>query len=192
MTQQQTDPVQQGLSYMRHQGAKSFAEIDAMLERTENDWRRCLEGMTEVQASFKPVLSAPTAVGAGEGPEWCAKEVLGHVIATDRSINQDVASLGGVEPPAERVEEVRAMGVVSEDFEAMPIEHLCDMIVGVFAESRMLAVALEASDQLAQSFPHPIFGPLNLKEWLAFHRIHSMDHIQQIDKIKADPAYPRA
>jgi len=179
MTQQQADPIQQGLSYMRHQGAKSFSEIDAMLERTENDWRQCLEAMSDAQATFKP---------AGE---WCAKEVVGHVISTDRSINQDVASLGGVEPPAERVEEVRVMGVVSENYEAMPISGLCDMIVGVFMESRMLAGALQKSEQLERSFPHPIFGPLNLKEWLAFHRIHSMDHIQQIDKIRADPGYPR-
>ncbi|SRR6266545_395287 len=180
MTQQQTDPVQQGLSYMRHQGAKNFPEIDAMLKRTENDWRRCLEAMSDAQAAFKP-----------EG-DWCAKEVLGHAIMTNRSINQDVASLGGVEPPAERVEEVRAMGVQSAEYEGMPIDDLCDMIVGALEESRMLAVALQKSDQLGRSFPHPLFGPLNLKEWLAFHRIHSMDHIQQIDKIKADPGYPSA
>jgi len=178
--QQQTDPVQQGLSYMRHQGAKSFADIDAMLERTADDWWQCLEAMNESQARFKP---------AGE---WCAKEVLGHAIMTNRSINQDVAGLGGVRPPAQRAEEVRAMGVQSPEYEAMPVGDLCDMIVGALEESRMLAVALQKSDNLDKSFPHPIFGPLNLKEWLAFHRIHSMDHIQQIDKIKADPAYPSA
>ena len=84
------------------------------------------------------------------------------------------------------------MGVQSPEYEAMLIGDLCDMIVGALEESRMLAVALQKSDNLDKSFPHPIFGPLNLKEWLAFHRIHSMDHIQQIDKIKADPAYPSA
>ncbi len=175
---QQADPVQQGLSYMRHQGAKSFAEIDAMLERTAGDWSRCLEGLSDQQASFRP---------AGE---WCAKEVLGHVIVTDRSINQDVAGLAGVEPPTDRVAEARAMGLQSDADEASPVEDLRERIAMVFEESRKLAATLEHSDQLDKSFPHPIFGPLNLKEWLAFHRIHSMDHIQQIDKIKADPGYP--
>src|SRR4029453_6454197 len=103
MTQQQTDPVQQGLSYMRHQGSKPFSDIDAMLERTADDWRRCINAMSETQATFKPAS------------EWCAKEVLGHAIMTNRSINQDVAGLGGVEPPAERAEEVRAMGVQSPE-----------------------------------------------------------------------------
>ena len=46
--------------------------------------------------------------------------------------------------------------------------------------------------KLSQKFPHPIFGQLNLKEWFAFHRVHALDHIQQIDKIKADPNYPSA
>jgi hypothetical protein len=192
MTQQQTDPVQQGLSYMRHQGAKSFADIDAMLERTADDWRACLEGLSEAQALFKPVLRPPTEVGGVEGPEgeWCVKECLGHAIQTNRSVNQDVASMGGVEPPAEKAAEVRAMGMQAPEYETMAVGDLCDMIVGALEETRMLAVALQKSDQLERSFPHPLFGPLNLKEWLAFHRIHSMDHIQQIDKIKADPGYP--
>jgi DinB superfamily len=180
MTQQQTDPVQQGLSYMRHQGAKGFADIDAMLERTANDWRACLHGLSEAQASFKP------------GGEWCAKECLGHAIQTNRGINQDVAGLAGVEPPEEKAVEVRTMGMQAPEYEAMPINDLCDMIVGALEETRMLAVALQKSETLDKSFPHPLFGPLNLKEWLAFHRIHSMDHIQQIDKIKAHPAYPRS
>jgi len=165
---------------MRYQGAKGLPEIDAMLERTADDWRQCLHAMSEVQASFK---------SAGE---WCAKECLGHAIQTNRSVNQDVASLGGVEPPGKKAAEVRAMGMQAPEYEAMPIGDLCDMIVGALEESRMLAVALQKSDKLDASFPHPLFGPLNLKEWLAFHRIHSMDHIQQIDKIKTDPAYPSA
>jgi len=177
---QQADPVQQGLSYMRHQGAKSFAEIDAMLERTLGDWNRCLEDMTDEQATFQP-----------EG-EWCAKEVLGHVLVTDRSINQDIASLAGVEPPVAGATEVRAMGVQAGDEQSLPIGELRERIAGLFAENRKMAASLEQSDQLGKSFPHPIFGPLNLNEWLAFHRIHSMDHIQQIDKIKADSGYPSA
>src|SRR3989442_8838102 len=37
---------------------------------------------------------------------------------------------------------------------------------------------------------HPSLGPLNLKELIAYHRLHVMDHLQQIEKIKADPGYP--
>src|SRR5881409_1082297 len=117
MTQQQADPVQQGLSYMRHQGAKSFGEIDAMLERTAGDWNQCLGSMTDQQAMFRPQ------------DEWCAKEVLGHVIVTERSINQDIASLAGVDPPVgARVTEVRAMGVQANAEQSLPIGELRELI----------------------------------------------------------------
>src|SRR5207247_4615606 len=162
MTQQQADPVQQGLSYMRHQGAKSFGEIDAMLERTAGDWNQCRGSMTDGQATFRP-----------EG-EWCAKEVLGHVIVTERSINQDIASLVGIDPPAAaRVAEVRAMGVQSGHEESLPISELRERIVGKFADNGKLAASLEQSAKLEQSCPHPIFGPLNMQERLDFHRLPS-------------------
>jgi len=31
-----------------------------------------------------------------------------------------------------------------------------------------------------------------VREWLAFHRLHAMDHIQQIERIKTDGGYPKA
>src|SRR5438445_13790926 len=104
MTPQQADPLQQGLSYMRHQGAKSFGEIDAMLERTAGDWNQCLGSMTDEQATFRP-----------EG-EWCAREGLGHVIVTERSVDQDIASLAALDPPgAARGAAVRTRGCRSCD-----------------------------------------------------------------------------
>ena len=29
-------------------------------------------------------------------------------------------------------------------------------------------------------------------QWIAFQRLHGMDHMQQIEKNKADAAYPKA
>jgi len=179
MTQQATDPIQQGLAYMRHQGAKSLADLKGIIERTSEDWVRCLEGMSERQATFAP-----------EG-EWCAKEVIGHVLVTNRGINEQIIEMAEIEPPIPSHEKVQAMGETSEADEQVPIDDLRLKIGEVFGETTTLAASLDASKKLEQAFPHPIFGPLNLKEWIAFHRIHAMDHIQQIDKIKADPAYPK-
>ncbi len=36
-----------------------------------------------------------------------------------------------------------------------------------------------------------MFGPLNGKEWIAFQRLHAMDHVQQMEKVKAHPGYPK-
>ena len=32
---------------------------------------------------------------------------------------------------------------------------------------------------------HPAFGPLNLTERMTFLRLYAMDHVQQIEKVKA-------
>ncbi|HEU4759259.1 MAG TPA: hypothetical protein VFT91_04675, partial [Dehalococcoidia bacterium] len=74
---QAADPIQQAIDYVRHQGAKSLEELQALMERTAASWERCLGGMTEEQAGFRPPATGnPTASPAGgEGPKWCAKEV---------------------------------------------------------------------------------------------------------------------
>lgn len=180
--------TERALEYMRHQGAKGLSELDALMERTAGDWAQCLDGMGEGQATFKPAART----GPAAEDEWCAKEVIGHLLVTNRSLNRDIATMAGVKPPVATSEQVRAMGAVSGDEEARPIAELRQRIATVYDESRRLLTSLQEDDKLKQGFPHPLFGPLNLKEWFAFHRVHAMDHIQQIDKIKADPAYPKA
>jgi hypothetical protein len=157
------------------------------MERTAGDWERCLDGMTDEQAMFTP----PTPTGPEGEDEWCAKEVLGHVLASQRGLNVTIAQMAGVDPPAQ-AEQIRSMGVKSEEDETRPLAELRREITAVCDESQRLVTSLPESDKLAEKFPHPVFGPLNLKEWFAFHRVHGMDHIQQIDAIKAAPGYPNA
>ncbi|KPD00074.1 DinB superfamily protein [Geobacillus sp. BCO2] len=40
-------------------------------------------------------------------------------------------------------------------------------------------------DLKMKSFPHPIFGPLNLKQWVEFVAYHEQRHLAQIEEIKA-------
>lgn len=179
MTQTQDDPIHQAISYMRYQGAKSFEDLTVLLERTEKQWAGKLEGMSEQQATFQP-----------QG-EWCAKEVINHLITANRGINQTIADMAGVESP-HKTERAKAMGEMSDELTRLSIAELRGEVGDVFREITQLMTSLQGNDKLDQQFPHPIFGPLNLKEWFAFHRVHAMDHIGQIDQIKADPAYPSA
>jgi hypothetical protein len=187
MTQATDERMQKALDYMRHQGAKSLADLGALMERTAVDWSHCLDPMSDLQGSFKP--SVPT--GPPGEDEWCAKQVLGHVLASQRGLNVTIAQMAGVEAPRE-AEQIRTMGVQSAEEEARSLTELRPRIAEVCDESRRLVTSLEEDEKLEQKFPHPVFGPLNLKEWFAFHRVHAMDHIQQIDAIKADSAYPKA
>jgi len=38
---------------------------------------------------------------------------------------------------------------------------------------------------------HPFFGDLTCREWAAFVYVHSRDHADQIDKVKADSGFRR-
>jgi hypothetical protein len=176
---QAPDSPQKVIEYMRYQGAKSFDDLKALIDRTSRQWAQALDGMTEEQAEFQP---------AGE---WSAKQVLGHVITANRGINQQIADMAGVESPHPS-ERAKAMGEIWPEYEEMSIDGLRSEVSEVFDEIQTLMASLAGNNRLDQQFPHPIFGPLNLKEWFAFHRVHAMDHIQQIDKIRADPAFPVA
>ncbi len=174
----QSDPMQQAMSYMRHQGSKSLADLDSMIERTAADWDRCLERISEEQAQFEP-----------EG-EWCAKEVLGHVLTVSRGVNGQISDLAEGKPLRRASADESALGRQSAADESLPIEALRLKVHDLFEETRQLVRSLREDERLAQQFQHPLFGALNLKEWIAFQRIHALDHIQQIEKIKAEAAYP--
>ena len=187
MTQATDDRMAKAQEYLHHQGAKSLVDLGALMDRTAVDWERCLDGMSDAQAVFKPA----TPTGPEGEDEWCTKEVLGHVLASQRGLNVTIATMAGVEPPAQ-AEQIRAMGVQSPEDEARSLADLRPRMAAVCDESQRLVTSLPEGEKLAQKLPHPIFGPLNLKEWFAFHRVHAMDHIQQIDAIKADAGYPKA
>ncbi len=194
MTQQAADPIRQAQDYLRHLAAKGFPELGEQMRRTAADWQRCLEGMSEEQALHQPSPdpSAPGGPATGEGPKWCAKEVIGHYLSGERGLNRSVAVIAGVPPPDPTVPYVTRMGEQSTDDQAQPIDELRRRLAAFFEETIAFLDDLEKSDSLDGTFPHPVFGPLNAKEWIAFHRLHAMDHIQQIDKIKADPGFPSA
>jgi len=187
---QQDEQTQQALSYMRHQGAKSIADLAALMERTAFDCARCLEGISEEQASFKPALSRSPerseGVAEGAGEEWSVKEVLGHMLVSGAGVNREVANLVAGQPP---VQEAR-MGVVAGA--DRPIDELRRRLAELWAETARLVATLPEEGSVERTWEHPLFGPLNSKEWIAFQRIHALDHVQQIEQIKAAPSYPKS
>jgi len=190
---QRTNPLERAANYLHHQGAKSFEELEALLGQSGNDWDACLREFSEEQATFQPEPSEHIRTPvSGEGPRWCVKEVVGHYLVTERSLNNAVAGLAGVAPPPDPGPTVSEMGAQSAEYEALPLDGLREKLSEFFEETVGLIGALRSSESLGTTFPHPVFGPLNVKEWLAFHGLHAMDHIGQIERIKTDEGYPKA
>jgi hypothetical protein len=161
------------LAYIRHQATKRLADLRVLAERTAADCGRCLEGITEERACFKP------------GHEWSVKEVLDHLIdATARQVIAPIRDLADGREP-------RPFSADTSHRRAMQsIEELRKEIATLLSEAVVLVSSLPAGARPAGTWGHPILGPLNLKELVAYHRLHVMDHVQQIEKIKADPGYP--
>ncbi len=169
---QDSDVQQQVLSYLRHQADKDPADLAALMERTAVDCARCLDGISEEQAAFQ------------YDQEWSIKEVLGHMLASGNGVNREIGNLAEDRASAGQAR----MGVVSGA--DRPIGELRQALARLWRETARLAVSLPEAG-LERTWEHPMFGPLNPEEWIAFQRLHAMDHIQQIEIIKANPDYPK-
>lgn len=173
---QAASPIEDAVNYCRYQALKGIPSLIALMQRTATDWQRCLRGMTDEQASFAP---------AGE---WSALQVANHFIGVTAGVNKQIARLTGGQLP-DTVDEaaLEAQGATPA-YES--VVEISDAVGRLFDEIVMLTDSLEGNGKLGETFPHPLFGQLNILEWIAFQRLHSMDHIQQIEKNKADAGYP--
>src|SRR3990172_10190075 len=171
---QSPEIAQQAVSYTRHQAAKSLAELAALMERTGAECARCLEDVAEAQASFS------------HGEEWSMKEVVGHMLGSGEAINREIAGLaaGRESRPPGRT------GVTAGG--DRPINELRRALAGLWTETGRLVASLPERGNLERTWDHPWFGPLNFKEWIVFQRLHPMDHLQQMERLREHPDYPEA
>jgi hypothetical protein len=175
---QQPDIIQKAVDYCTHQADKGIDSLVALMQRTGADWQRTLDGVSDAQAEFSPAKN-----------EWTTKEVVTHFLQATDGINRQVESFAhgkdiGVLAPA---------GPDQRPTETASVAVLSDGIAAIFDEIVKLTRSLEGNANLdKQWFPHPAFGQLNITQWIAFQRLHGMDHMQQIDKNKSDAAYPKA
>jgi DinB superfamily len=172
---QQDETIQQALAYVRHQASKSMDHLRVLVERTAADCGRCLASISEEQACFKP------------GDEWSVKEVLDHLIyATAQVVNENIREMAAGRTP-------RPFTPDSSAWRAkQPVQELREEMGRLLEQAVVLVGSLREGDLHRGSWEHPSLGPLNLKELIALHRLHVMDHVKQIETIKTDPGYPRS
>jgi len=171
---QSPEIAQQVLAYIRHQAAKSLPELAALMERTGAECARCLEDASDAQASFS------------HGEEWSMKEVLGHMLGSSAAINHEIAGLSA----GRESRLVGRTGVTAGG--DRPIEELRLALARLWRETGGLVASLPEDGNLERTWDHPWFGPLNFKEWIAFQRLHAMDHVQQMERLKEHTDYPEA
>jgi hypothetical protein len=165
--------------YLAAEAAKPFAELREPVEAARAALLAEAEALTEAQAVFKP------ASGSGEDA-WSAHQVLRHVIQ-------------GIEGNALRV---RALGLGDAARGSTPgrlvgradaslADLVRDLKAAYFALDHAVG-SVEGKERLDTTATHALFGELNCREWFLFQRIHDGDHTRQLQKLKADPAFPGA
>jgi hypothetical protein len=169
---QQPDLIKKAVDYCAYQANKGIDSLVALMERTGEDWKRCLDGVSERQAEFAP-----------KG-EWSTKEVVTHFLQATGRVNDQIVKITMGEDPGSLTEPAGKPTVTAS------VPELSAQTVAIFGEIAGLTRSLEGNAHLDKQFPHPAFGQLDMLQWIAFQRLHGMDHMQQIEKNKADAAYP--
>ncbi len=169
----QPELIKKAVEYCTYQANKGTNSLVALMERTGDDWKRCLDGVSEKQADF-----APTG-------EWSTKEVVTHFLQATDAVNTQIERITQGKDPGSLTEPADKPAVTAS------VPELSAQTVAIFGEIAGLTRSLEGNPHLDKQFPHPAFGQLDVLQWIAFQRLHGMDHMQQIEKNKADARYPR-
>ncbi len=172
-----TDDVRERvLSYIRHNAAKSPAAVATLVAANQQQLLALVQGVGEEQATRRPA----------EG-EWCVRELVRHVIASQSRVADLVSRLAQGRQPEGR----GGIGMMNED-DGRPYAGLVEELR--VANARMLESigGLTAAADLSAVARHPFFGDLNCREWAVFQRVHDADHIQHVRKILDVVAPPPA
>jgi DinB superfamily len=170
----QPELIKKAVEYCAYQADKGIDSLASLMERTGEDWKRCLDGVSEKQAGFAP-----------KG-EWNTKEVVTHFLQATGGVNDQIVKITLGKDPGSLTEPADKPTVTAS------VPELSAQTVAIFGEIAGLTRSLEGNAHLGKQFPHPAFGQLDVLQWIAFQRLHGMDHMQQIEKNKADAGYPKA
>ena len=169
----------------------SVAEIYEDLDDTRARLVDAVESLTDEEQGFRP------------SPErWTAAEIIEHLSIVERRVARVLGvMLSKLEPEAARAEGSKFEPVTLAEFversrtekyqapdEIRPkgaplrdsLAHLRDSRDSL----RSLRERVERVDGTRARFPHPVWGPLDLYQWLAFVGAHEQRHLSQLEALK--------
>ena len=144
------------------------------------------ELVAKVRADTAPLREVAAAVPPERlrerpGPEeWSAAEVLTHILTMNehgaRAI-EGILDSGAVPPRIDDTltHEERGDLQTAEDYWRV-FERRREQLYARVSQAM-------GDEHLNLKITHPMFGPLNWREWLLFMRIHDLDHMRQIQAI---------
>jgi hypothetical protein len=178
------DQRERAIAFVREAGAKTAAEIEAIVQDGHDALLATTDGVSESQAAWKP---APD--------QWCINDVMAHCVSVKRAMALLSQHLGkGELPPGfgPQFEEARAQdGFILQPFTSLAAarEAANEAHAALLAQIRTLD---DPALNTEKTFRHFYFGAFNAREWPVFQRVHDGDHWPHIEKIRATAGYPAA
>ena len=169
------DARQQVVSYLKHQGSKPTPDLLTLVDRAAGSIEQSLAGVSESQARFRP-----------SPDEWSVADVLRHVDASMRSTGRVIEALATGKEARPDMDEPLML-----DDAGKTLAELRNGVAASYDEVRAAVAAIPDGPASEATALHPFFGDLNGKEWAAFVYVHSRDHADQIEKVKAAAGFPR-
>ena len=176
---------------------KDLNEIFAAKKNALSQIELVGRGLSDAQLGFKPMSGG-----------WSINEVLEHLVIVEAplvrlitTLTDKAESATGPNPPMHtfevslepHLERSRTEKYVTrENYNPKNIQNALASLSAlrqVQSELLKLRPRLETVDPTLVRFPHWIFGPLDLAQWLAFVGIHDERHLQQINAIVASPEF---
>ena len=169
----------------------SVAEIYEEIEETRARLVGAVEDLTDEQLGFRP------------SPEkWTVAEIVEHLAIVEGRVARRLGvMLTKLEPEAARAEGSPFETVSVEEFversrtekyqapdeirpKGLPLSDSLARLRDSRTALRSLRERVERTDGTRARFPHPVWGPLDLYQWLAFVGAHEQRHLSQIEALK--------
>lgn len=167
---------ERGRSYLISQSAKyGLLDLWPRIAGARLEYLQAIEGLSDAQARWS---AAPG--------EWNILDVTRHLVTwTNGVVEVCRALIDGSAPPDLRVGDLG-------DLEYADIDAARRALLRTSVNTAAL-IAIDDSliDPIA-THPHEYFGPLKVKAWLLFLRVHDLDHLAQIRALKAAPGFAAA
>jgi hypothetical protein len=169
-TRELTEDQQRIRAYIYAQSEKySWFELLPRVMQTRIQLLQAIEGVTDEQANIRP---------DSDVDEWTIREAMDHAVrvAQDSMRNIERLALGESdsrvyeEPP--RPADPRPL----TELRALLLENTLDLVA--------LPARMPVDPPLEPKIVHVMFGDLHCKGWFIFLRVHEVDHVSQVTKIR--------
>jgi hypothetical protein len=171
------------------------AELIELLNKSEKEFVKAVEGLTDQQWSFKP------------GPDrWSVAECAEHIVLAE-ALLFETATTSLAAASDEKWEDTlrktdvlrRALPNRSTKVDApaaiKPRQAMTrQQLMSRFKEQRARALAYVQETEAplkAHTAANPFFGPLNAHQWLLYIPLHHLRHNLQIAEVKTSSSYPQ-